>query len=374
MPKKKPKKNGLQTLKDDLIKRLNKGKTLPVAYDLSDGESFVVKDFIPTGCWLLDHAITNKEDQGGFPSGRVIEVAGEYSVGKSLLAGTFIAEAQKLGGWGILVDSELSVEKTFLAETLGVNLEKFTLIQTKLLETAFEEVENAIGIIHEHYPDMPITVVYDSMAGLKSIEWRKLGKENDHNAIQMYEAKKLGVLLDEAVDVVMREKVCMVCVAQARDNIGGMSFGPKKKASSGNALKHYASVRVWLQKEKQIKKPNKDPEGIWIKAKIKKSNVGPPLKVIWFPIFFMTGIDDAQAELRYLLEKKLVKKNGQNMTISFVEEKEPRRVQTRQWPQFYSENRDQIRHVIFQSLIARRSVENTEDIESIETEEETDES
>ena len=369
MPKKQPKKNGLQALKDDLIKRLNKGKTLPIAFDLSDDESFVVKDFIPTGCWLLDHAITNKEDKGGFPAGRLIEVAGEYSVGKSLLAGTFIAEAQKLGGWGTLVDSELSVEKTFLEETLNVNLDKFTLIQTKVLETAFEEVEKAIGIVHEHFPKMPITVVYDSMAGLKTINWRKLGKDDDHNAIQMYEAKKLGVLLDEAVDVMMKEKVCMVCVAQARDNIGGMSFGPKKKASSGNSLKHYASVRVWLQKEKQIKKPDKDPHGIWIKAKIKKSNVGPPLKVVWFPIFFMSGIDNAQAELRYLLERKLIKKNGQDITIAFAGEKDPRRVKSRDWVKFYTENREQIRQVIFQSLIVRRAVE-----ESPPEEEEKDES
>lgn len=351
----------LGSLQESLVKKINQGKKSVIAFDVGkdDDLASLVGGWASTGCWLLDHIITNKPDVGGFPLGRVVDVSGEFSSGKSLLTGALIAEAQAKGGFGILVDTELSLDKHFLGDILKIDFSRLVVVQTKIMEDAFEAIFTAVQGIREIYAEAPIVVVIDSCAGLKTVRWTEMDLTNDFNAVQMYEAKKLSMLLDRAVQIFADSKACLVCIGQARDVVNTMnSWGPKKRSTSGNTLKHYTSVQVWLKKTKTIQKPKKDPDGIWIEAKVNKNNVAPPYKKIWFPVYFNRGIDNALAELYYLEDKALVRKTGANIKIKLGEEEFA--IQTKEWLAFYAEHKEAIRALILEELISRPAESNAE--------------
>ena len=350
----KPPADGMLQLQKNLIDQLNKGAKHKIAFDLSsdDDVSSIVTSFVSTGCWILDRAISNLRDEGGLPESRIVDISGEYSAGKSLLVGAMAREAQLAGGMAIIIDTERSIDKFFLQNILGIDLEKLILVQTKSLEVAFGVISQAAETYKVKERSGPLVIAIDSMPGLMSNRMLALSDEDDFNAIMMYEAKKLGVLLNRSVNTISDQKICMVCLGQARDNIGGFSFGPKKKSTSGNQLKHFTSVAVWLKRVGQIKNSNKDVLGVWVEAQIQKSNISPPFKRVQFPIFFSRGIDNCLAELKYIETNGLCVKSGQTMTLTLAEESH--KVTSRSWPDFYKQNQEAIRNLILDNLVTRQ--------------------
>ncbi len=341
-------KSSIQKMQDGLLSKINALRKYTLAVDASRFPE--VKHFIPTGCWILDHAISNMESSGGLPERRVIEIAGEFSTGKSLITGTMAREAQQKGGWAIIIDTEMSFSPDFLRDVLRVDLERLTLIQETETEAIFDAIDASVKFFKEQ--DIPVAIIIDSMAGLMSREMAALGTESDYRAINMHEAHKLGQLLKKTAISMRDSRICLVCVSQARDNIatGPAAWGAKKKrASSGNVLKHYTSVSVWLQRVKNIQDSKKQVIGIWLQAKIEKNNVGPPFKKLWFPVFFNRGIDNGLATLKYLEDHDLFKKSGQKIKIKF--EDQELETTTRQWKQFYGEHEDLLKRLVLTDLI-----------------------
>jgi len=343
-----------------LMKKLNSVSKTEAAFDPKHQMDI---DFISTGCWILDRAISNRPDKGGFPQNRIIDVSGEYSTGKSLITGTLIRECQKAGGVGVVIDTEMSFNAIFLEKTLGVDLSKVIPIQENVTENIFEHID--ILIAQSKESDMPFTIVIDSMAGMASKKMFNLDYSDDYNAINMYEAKKLGNLLKKANANINGSKVTIVCVGQARDNIASgpmASFAPRKRSTAGNQLKHYTSVALWLKKIQNIKDNKKNIVGVWIEAAVNKSNIAPPFKKVWMPIFFDRGIDNCLAELKYIENRELMKKSGQNIKMVCADG-EVLETTTKQWVRFYNENQDKIRNIILQNLLT--SSENMETDEAI---------
>jgi len=311
--KKKDKPSGIVALQQALISKLrSKKKCAGDIIDLSDDAPDI--DFIPTGCWILDHTISNRRDKGGFPEARMIDVAGEFSSGKSVLTGTFVAGAQSVGGLGYIVDSELSFDKNFGIKVLGLIADQTIVHQENTTEIVFSDMEDAI----DFYKDSGVTaaMVVDSLATLSSQDIKKKGIDDGITANSLSDAHKLGFLLKRMNEKLKQSKICVVFVNQARDNI---ATGPaawsaeKKRSSAGNALKHLTSVAIWLKYIGRITDSKKNVVGVWVEFILKKNNVGPQFRKGWFPIYFNKGIDNCLAELKYMEKRELFKKTGQKI-------------------------------------------------------------
>ncbi|MBQ6731493.1 MAG: recombinase RecA [Bacilli bacterium] len=278
---------------DETLKQIEKMFGKGAVMKLGDRESVDV-DVIPSGSLLLDDAL----GVGGYPKGRIIEIFGPESSGKTTLALHAIAECQKKGGRAAFVDAEHAIDPVY-AKNLGVNIDELILSQPDSGEQALEIVQmladsGAISLI-----------IVDSVAAL--VPQAELDGEMGDNSVGL-QARLMSKAMRKLAGILNKRECAIIFINQLREKVGVM-YGNPETTSGGRALKFYASIRIDIRRTEAIKNGS-DIIGNTVRVKIVKNKVAPPFKQCEMDIIYGEGISKASEILDKAVELDIIHKSG----------------------------------------------------------------
>ncbi|HNQ45245.1 MAG TPA: recombinase RecA [bacterium] len=286
-------------------------------------------DAVSSGCLSLDLAL----GVGGVPRGRIIEIYGPESSGKTTLAQHIIAEVQKQGGIAAFIDAEHALDPEY-AKKIGVNIDEMLISQPDTGEQALEILET---LVRSNAVDV---VVVDSVAALVP----KKEIEGDMGDLQMgSQARLMSQALRKLTGVISKSKTIVIFINQLRMKIGVM-FGNPETTTGGNALKFYASVRIDIRKIAQIKQGDK-MIGNRVKCKIVKNKVAAPFKSCEFDIMYNEGISVAGDLLDTGVQRGTITKTGNSYSLGETKlgvGRENAKAFLKEHPELMSQIREQI--------------------------------
>ena len=285
------KKEALEAARLQIDKEFGKGSLMK----LGDNKDILDVDTIPSGSILLDEAL----GVGGYPKGRIIEIYGPESSGKTTLALHAIAECQKKGGIAAFIDAEHALDPTY-AKNLGVNIDDLWISQPDNGEQALEITERLVrsGAID--------IIVVDSVAALTPQAEIEGDMGDSHVGLQ---ARLMSQALRKLTGILAKSNTTIIFINQIRMKIGVM-FGNPETTTGGNALKFYASVRMDVRRIESIGKNQDELTGNRVRVKIVKNKVAPPFKKCEIDLMFGTGISKLGSLLDAAIKCNLIEKAG----------------------------------------------------------------
>ena len=284
------KQKALEQVLGQIEKQYGKGAIMK----LGAGSADINLEVIPTGCMSLDLAL----GVGGVPRGRIVEIYGPESSGKTTVALHVIAETQKKGGIAAFIDAEHALDPSY-AQKLGVNLEDLYVSQPDTGEQALDITES---LVKSGAVDI---IVIDSVAALTPKAEIEGEMGDSHVGLQ---ARLMSQALRKLTGITNKSKTCVIFINQLREKVGVM-FGNPETTPGGKALKFYASVRIDVRKADALK----DGDGLYgnrTKAKIVKNKLAPPFKTAEFDIIYGHGISQEGCLVDLGVEYGVMEKSG----------------------------------------------------------------
>ena len=238
-----------------------------------------VKRWIPTGSRQINYMVSNRRN-GGLPEGRIIEVFGPPSIGKSHIATQIARSTQEMGGLAVYIDTENATSVENLA-MLGIDISKrFVYVDQHCTEDVLKTAESTILKAKAMKKDVPITIIWDSVAACSPRE--ELDGDYDKNSIGL-QARAISKGMRKITGIIGSQNVLLVCLNQTRTKIGVM-FGDPTTTPGGAAIPFHSSVRIRLGAGQQIKDKSGDVIGIHVWAKTIKNKVAMPFRKVKFEI------------------------------------------------------------------------------------------
>jgi len=280
-----------------------------------------IPGWVSSGATLMDIAVANQVN-GGFPIGKIVELQGLSSSGKSLVGAHVLASMQKQGGIAVFIDTENSASREFL-NVIGVNLEDLIYIspppELNTVEDIYQMIEDTIIMVRENDKNTPMVILLDSLSAASTrleMESAADGKKDGFKKDGWSTAKALvnSKAMRKLPPLFAREKVLFVVTNQLKHKMDAV-WGDQYTTPGGLAIGYHSHIRIRLQQAATIKDANGMVTGNYIKAKVLKNKVAPPFKEVAFPLYYESGIHDDLSLFYFLKDNNMMQASGAWYTL-----------------------------------------------------------